>query len=102
MALSACFAEVASANVVRVNTLDEGRRYPVTYAQRQDTQYGPSILLTLRVDPTNSVTIYHPKRFTEVFQDGDIEHINTGTRSYHLVYHGRYPGSRSFKLTLEN
>ena len=101
MDLSARFVLVASGNVVRINTLDEGRRYAVTYAQRQDTQYGPSILLTLRVDPTNSIKIYLPKRLTEVFRDRDIEHINTGTLSYHLVYHGRYPGSRSYKLTLQ-
>jgi hypothetical protein len=102
MNLTARFALVASGDVVRLTTLDEGRRYPVTFAQRKESQYGPSILLTLRNDPTSNVKEYLPKRFTEVFQDGDIEHINTETRSYHLVYHGRYPNSRSFKLTLEN
>ena len=102
MDLSARFALVASGNVVRITTLEEGRRYPVTYAQRQQTQYGTSILLTLQYEPTSNVKVYIPKRFTEVFQDEDIEHINKGTRSYHLVYHGRYPNSRSFRLTLEN
>ena len=101
MDLSARFAQVASGNVVGVNTLDEGRRYPVTFAQRQQTQYGPSILPTLRVDPTTNVKIYLPKRFTEVFQDDDIGQINTSARCYHFVFHGRYPNSRSFKLTLE-
>ena len=96
MDLSARFVQVASGNVVRVKTLDEGRWYAVTFAQRQDTQYRHSLLLTPRVDLTNSVKVYLPKRFTEVFQGEDIEHINTGTRSIHLVYHGRYPGSRSF------
>ena len=101
MDLSVRFALVATVNIVRINTLEEGRRYVVTFAQRQGIQYGQSILLTQRVDPTNNVKIYLPKRYTDVFQDEDIEHINNGTRSYKLVYHGRYPNSRSLKLTLE-
>ena len=101
MDLSERFALVASGNVVRANTLEEGRRYAVTFAQRQKTQYGQSILLTLPVDLASYVKIFLPKRYTQVFQDEDIVHINNGTRSYNLLYYGRYPGSRSFKLTLE-
>ena len=102
MDLAACLAKVASGNIVLIYTLDVGRRYPVSNAHRQETLYGPSILVTLWVDPPNDVKMYLPKRFTEVFQDGDIELINNDTRTYHLVYHGRYPNGRSYKLTLEN
>ena len=56
---------------------------------------GQAILVTLRIDLTNDVRVFLPKRFTEVFQDGDIELINNGTLAYHLVYHGRYPNGRS-------
>ena len=74
MNLCARFALVASGNVVRINTLDEGRRYVVTFAQRQETQYGQSILQTLRLDATNNVKISLPKCYTQVFQDENIEH----------------------------
>ena len=97
MDLTVRFAKAASGN-----TLEVGRRYLVTYAQRQETQYGPAILVTLRIDPTNDVRVFLPKRFTNVFRNSDIELINKNTRAYHLVYHGRYPDGRSYKLTLED
>jgi len=102
MDLTARFAKVATSNVVSVETLQVGRRYPVTRAQRQETHYGLAILLTLWIDPTKDVKVYLPKRFTDVFLDSDIELINNGNRAYHLVFHGRYPKGRSYKLTLEN
>ena len=102
MDLTVRFAKAASGNIAPVNTLKVGRRYLVTYAQRQNTQYGPAILVTLRIDPTNDVRVFLPKRFTNVFRDSDIELINNSTRAYHLVYHGRYSDGRSYKLTLED
>jgi hypothetical protein len=102
MDLSARFAQVASGNIVRINTLEEGRRYAVTFVQRQETQYGPSVLLTLNVGPDENVKIFLPKRYTVIFKDEDIEGINEVNLSYSQIYHGRYPGSRSFKLTLEH
>ena len=103
MDLSARFAQVASSDITHINTLDVGRRYRLTYTRRQETRYGSAILLTLRVDPpTNSIKVYLPARFTEVFLDEDIIQINNDTRTYHLVYHGLYPNGRSFHRTLEN
>jgi len=100
MDLSEKFALVASGIIVRINTLEEGRPYAVTLAKSLQTQYGQYILLTLRVD-ADSVEIFLPKRYTEMFRDEDIEHINNGTLSDSLVYNGRYPGCRSYKLSLE-
>jgi len=100
MDLTARFAKVASGNIASLDALTVGRRYFVTHAQRQVTEYGPAILVTLRIDPTNYVRLFLPKRFTHVFLDSDIELINTGTRTYHLVSHGLYPNGRSYKLTL--
>ena len=93
---------MASGNIASLDALTVGRRYLVTHAQRQVTRYGPAILVTLRIDPTNDVRVFLAKRFTDVFLDSDIELINTGTRTYHLVSHGRYPNGRSYKLTLED
>ena len=101
MVLAARFAKVASGNIAPIDTLEVGRRYLVRHAQRQETQYGPAVLVTLRIDQTNDIRVFLPKRLTDVFRDGDIELINTGTRAYHLVSHGRYPNGRSYKLTLE-
>jgi hypothetical protein len=96
------FAQVASSNIVRANTLEVNKRYPITYAQRQETVYGPTVLLTLRTSDSNeSVKLFLPKRYGLIFKDEDITKINDGTLSLHLVYHGLYLGSRAYKMTLE-
>ena len=101
MDLTAPFAKAASDNIATIDILEVGRRYLVTHAERQETQYGPAIPVTLRIDPTDDVRVFLPKRFTDVFRDSDIDLINAGTRTYHVVSHGRYPNGRSYKLTLE-
>jgi len=96
------FDRVASGNIASLENLVVGKRYLITQAVRQTTQYGPTILVTLRDDPTNaSIKVFLPKRFAEVFEDADIDSINEGVRHYHLISHGRTPNGRSFKLTLE-
>ena len=102
MDLTARFAKATSGNIASLDTLTLGRRYLITHAQRQETQYGPTILVTLRLDPTDDVRVFLPNRFTDVFSESDIELINKGTRTYHLVSHGRYPNGRAYKLTLED
>ena len=97
MDLAARFAKVASGNIAPIDTLEVGRRYLVTHVQRQETQYGPAILVTLRIDTANDVMVFLLKRFTDVFRDSDIDLINTGTHTYHLVSQGRYPNDRSYK-----
>ena len=72
MDLSEKFALVASGVIVRIDRLQEGRRYAVTFAQRLQTQYGQSMLLTLRMDCENNVKLFLPKRYTEVFKDEGI------------------------------
>jgi hypothetical protein len=102
MDLFARFARVTASNIVRVNTLEVGKRYPINYAQRQETIYGPSVLLSLHVGDSEDVKVFLPKRFSLVFEDDDITKINNGTLSLLLVYHGLYLGSRVYKLTLEH
>ena len=101
MDLTARFAKVASGNIASLDTLIVGRRYFATHAQRQET-----IRTVHSGDPETRPYRRRqgvpPKRFTNVFLESDIELINTGTRTYHLVSHGRYPNGRAYKLTLED
>jgi hypothetical protein len=99
---TARFEKAASGNIASLDTLTIGCRYLITHAQLQVTQYGPAILVTLRLDPTDDVRVLLPNRFIDVFLESDIELINTGTRTYHLVSNGRYPNGRAYKLTLED
>jgi len=52
---------MASGNVVKLHTLEVVRRYPIQYAQRLQTQYGYSILLTLGGDTDINVKIFSTK-----------------------------------------
>ena len=62
------FDRVASGNIASLENLAVGKRYLITQAVRQTTQYGPTILVTLCDDPTDaSIKVFLPKRFAEVF-----------------------------------
>ena len=99
MDLSVRFATVASGDAVPIDTLDEGRRHPVTLAHRQVTVR--TVYSADLVGRPSNIKVFLPERFTEVFQDNDIELNNNDTRIYHLVYHDRYPNGRSYKLILD-
>jgi hypothetical protein len=102
MDLASRFAQVNTSNIVSVDSLEKDRRYPVTYAQRQETVYGQTVFLTLRVGASGeSVKIFLPKRYGLTFKDDDIVNINGGTLSLNIIYHGLFAGSKAFKLTLE-
>jgi hypothetical protein len=88
-------------NIASLDTLTLGKRYPLTHAVRQTTQYGPTILVNLWDDPATNLRVLLPKLFADVFLDSDIDAINNGTRVYHLSSHGRTPNGRSFRLSLE-
>jgi hypothetical protein len=101
MDLSATFRSVATGNIVHLNTLKIDKRFPITYAQRHGTQYGPTDLLTLRVEAHNNVKVFMPKRYAEVFRDTDLETINGGNEHYHLLYRGTCSRTHSYILRLE-
>ena len=60
MDLTARFEKMASGNIASMDNLGVGRRYLVTHAQQQETQYEPAILVTLRIDTTNDVRVFLP------------------------------------------
>ena len=73
--------------------------YPVTFARRLTTQYGPTILLTLQMGGGDeNVKVYMPKRYAELFTDTDIED-NNSVKQYKLIFTGKQ-GS-SFVLNME-
>ena len=65
------------------------KTYPVLFARRFITHFGSSILVTLQSQKGINVKIYLPKIYSEVFEDSDIEDINTGSKHNKLIYRGR-------------
>jgi len=55
-----------------------GPEYPILYARRTTTQFGPTVLLTLQAEENTNIKIYLPRRYAEGFDDQDIEDINEG------------------------
>ena len=99
MALSTSFQAVALGDIVRIDTLEIDRGYPVVFARRLTTQYGETILLTLQMGDGGNIRIYMPKRYAEYFEDTDIEDINNSVKLYKLFYRGKQ-GS-AFLLNIE-
>jgi len=100
MALSTSFQAVASGDIIRIDTLEIDRGYPVVYARRLNTQYGETILLTLQMgEGEQNVRVYMPKRYAECFADTDIEKINNSVKLYKLFYRGKQ--GTAFLLNLE-
>ena len=71
---------VASRPIVQIHTLNVDRPYPILYARRTTTQFGPTVLLTLQAEENINVKIYLPRRYAEAFDDQDIEDINKGKK----------------------
>lgn len=98
MDLSEKFQMVVTGNVVRIRTIEQDKRYAVAFAQKLHTQYGLSVLLTIRVDSLTNVKVFLPRRYSDVFRDEDIEGINNKTITAHLIYKGRIGSSYVLRL----
>ena len=72
------FHVMASGQIVQIHTLDMDRPYPILYARRLTTKFGPTLLLTLQAEENMNIKIYLPRRYAEGFDDHDIEDINEG------------------------
>ena len=86
LTLSQHFFNIASGQVVSIHTLEMDRPYPVLFARRWHSQYGPTVLVTLRTEENINVKIYLPKRYADRFDDQDIEDINTNNKQYIFIY----------------
>ena len=100
--IAARFAKMTTRDAVSINKLEVGRRYLVTRVTKQATKYGPTVMLVLKVDPSEIVKVFLPERFTAVFEAADMDRINDGVLPYYFVFHGRCPVGLYFILALEN
>jgi hypothetical protein len=72
MALSPRFKDVVLNNLVRIGDLAMDKPYPVLRAESVDTNYGLSILLTLRESKDLCVKVFLPRRYSLCFSEEDI------------------------------
>ena len=102
MDLISRFGQAVSYRTVRIPNLDIGRRYEILSAERISTRYGPSVLLTITVGPSDNARVFLPTRYTQVFTDADLADVNTGRLHLHLIYRGTCPQTHSYMLDLES
>jgi hypothetical protein len=84
---------------IKITTLMEGCRYPITGAQRVQTRLGPTVLLSI-VSDEREVKLFLPKRYAAVITDSDIEDINRANVKLFLLYQGTCDVSKAILLAI--
>jgi hypothetical protein len=86
MSLAKKLVESSSCDTIKIGSLDHGKPYPITQAQRVGTRCGPTILLTIRESELGLKKIFLPRRYSDVITDEDIESFNQG--KLYEIYRG--------------
>jgi hypothetical protein len=89
-------------SAVGISSLDIDKRYPVIHADRLETKYVTSVLLTICDSTNNVIEVFLPHRYRVVFTDNDITSINGITVQYHMTYKGRCFKSNSYILQIDS
>jgi hypothetical protein len=88
MDLQKKFQEASSSQVIRVNTTEVNKKYPIVRAERVTTKFGPTVLMHIKEQAPKVVKVYLPKRYSAIVSDEDIEPINFNKISFNLLYEG--------------
>jgi hypothetical protein len=72
MSLTQKFRDAVLDSAVRICNLDMEKPYLVILAERVETKYGVSILLTIRENINSCVKVFLPRRYSLYFSEGDI------------------------------
>ena len=94
------FQAATSCSSVKIGTLEVERKYPIIHAERVETKFGQSVLLTILDSPMNSVKVFLPKGYSAVVRDDDIDDINSNRVSLNLIYKGTCVKTKSYILAI--
>jgi hypothetical protein len=86
--------DAASSRIIRINSLDIDRKYPVL-AEHVVTKCSPTVLLSNKDSPYNIVTCFVPRRYGSDITDQDIASINTRRVKLNLISKGLCEKSKS-------
>lgn len=100
IALTQKFRDAVSGSAVNISNLHVDTRYPVLHADCVETNYGQSILLTIRENEDN-IKVFLPRRYSAVFPDEDFAVINGQALQYYLTYMGKSFSSNSYILKID-
>ena len=74
---------------IRMAELKINKSYTIVKAQRSNTKFGPTILISIKDDSDRSVRGFLPKRYTSLFNYINIQIYNDGEIKLNMIYHGR-------------
>jgi hypothetical protein len=95
------FEATCATDLISINSLDVGLKYPILLAARVKTRYGPRIVLTLRDDEEAGIAkVFLPARYYSLFSDSDIDAINSQTVQYYFVYRGLNEKTRTLNIVI--
>jgi len=95
------FKEATSCHVIKINSLESDRKFPIVHAERSITKFGLTVLLSVKYSPFNLVEVFMPKCYSSAFADDDIDSINSLKVSPILIYKGTWMKSNSCILATE-
>ena len=102
MNLREIFAVVSLCRAVNIAPLEE-KPYSKVGAERVQTKYGISVLLTIRMSSGEEdvMRVFLSKGFTPVFSDTDLDIIKGGIIKINLIYHGTSEKTNAYQLSLK-
>jgi hypothetical protein len=85
MNLQKKFQEDSSSQVIRVNTMEVNKKYPIIGAERITTNFGFTVVMHIKEQPIKVVNVYLPKPYSAIVSDEDIELINSQKVSLYYI-----------------
>ena len=98
MELGHKFENATSCRSVSLGSLEPDQQYPIVHAERINTRYGQSVLLTILDSPNTSVKFFLPRRYGDMVSDEELQVINSKRVTLYLIYMGTCPKLNSYVL----
>ena len=78
--------EATSSQVIKINTMEVNKKYPIMGTERLTAKFGPTVLLYIKETPCRIVKVFVPKRYNSVTSDEDSESTKSQKVSLHLIF----------------
>jgi hypothetical protein len=101
MSLYDRFADVSSTSAVNISYLEKEKLYSIITAERVQTKYGISVVLTIKSSSQDALRVFLPKYFTLIFSVVDMDMMNKEMVMINQVYHDTCQKSSVYLLSLE-
>jgi hypothetical protein len=87
IALTKKFLDASTYHTIKFGSLETDENFPITYAERFDTRFGPALLLSIRHSEL-ALKVFLPRRYSEVVTEECFARISSNKEKHYLVYSG--------------